>query len=834
MPVIAFHILKIILCSAILFGYYWLALRNKIFHQYNRFYLLASVVLSMTLPFIQINIMHAPETGGADTIRLLKVVSSGNEYLDEIIVTARSNHFTTTQIFQLLYASISLVFLSLFVQSILKIRKLYSDNQHSFTQNICLINTNEKGTPFSFLKYIFWNNNIDISSITGKQILKHELAHVKQKHTHDKLFINAVLIFLWCNPFYWLIRKEMNIIHEFIADKIALEDSDTAAFASMVLQATFPQQNFHLTNQFFYSPIKRRLTMLTKNQHSKAGYIGRVLVLPLMLLTFAAFSLKNITLTQSQSTYNGNTVTIVLNAGHGGNDFGATSLSGKIYEKDITLSITKKIKALNSNKNFNIILTRENDTYQSPQAIATFTNAQNPDLYVSIHLDAAEKNSQNSSGMNVLVAKDNFSNAEKSKLFASAIINEFSNHYPLPVAPNPLQKEKGIWALQEIKCPSVLIETGYISNKKDIDYLMDEKNQEQIARNILNGMERYAANTEKNKVANSKSESDQVNFSTKDTVPNVINFTVKKISVQKNDNASDSTVNTVEGNLRIEKNDMKKMMIIINGKKIDNPSLQNVTINSKTAKVYSSNNKEAIDKYGYEAANGIIIFEEANIEKNEKNGTIIHVDSATLIGVDAVKNELQVEDSKPLYVVDGAIKNELYVKGISPDDIDHINVLKDKHAIDKYGEKGKNGVVEIVTKNKNQKPIKKQQQSKPSLLKATSDTTKPIDDKIFTKVENEPDFIGGMEGWKKYLTTNIDPTLPVQEGWKPGKYEVVVEFIVDKEGNISNVNTINYQGTKTAAHCINLIQKGPKWQPASQNGHIVKAYRRQPISFVIQ
>ena len=626
------------------------------------------------------------------------------------------------------------------------------------------------------------------------------------------------------------------MIHEFIADKIAVEDSDTATFASMILQATYPQQNFYLTNPFFYSPIKRRLTMLTKNKHSKAGYIGRVLVLPVMLFTFAAFSFKTTLLNGNyQSSYTGKPVTIVLNAGHGGKDFGAVSASGKVYEKDLTLSIIKKIKALNSNSNFNIILTREDDTYQSPPEIAAFTNALNPDLYISIHLNAAEKNSQNSSGMSVLVAKDNFSNAEKSKLFASAIINEFSNQYPLPVAANPFQKEKGIWALQEIKCPAVLIETGYISNKKDIDYLIDEKNQEQIARNILNGIERYAANTEKNKAANSKSESEQLNFSTNDTVPNVINFTVKKIFVHNNDNASDSTVNSVEGNLRIEKNDMKKMMIIINGKKIDNTALQNVTINSKTAKMYSSNNKEAIDKYGDEAANGVIIFEVANIEKNEKNETIIHVDSATIIGVDAVKNELQVEDSKPLYVVDGAIKNELYVKGISPDDIDHINVLKDKHAIDKYGEKGKNGVVEMVTKNKSLYPLQKQPQQKPILFKSQTDTIPPvIDDRIFTKVENEPDFVGGPEGWRKYLTTNIDPNVPVQEGWKPGKYEVVVEFIVDKEGNISSVNTINYQGTKTAAHCINLIQKGLKWQPALQNGHVVKAYRRQPISFVIE
>ncbi|MBL0359054.1 MAG: hypothetical protein IPP72_20295 [Chitinophagaceae bacterium] len=99
MPVIAWYILKIILCSAILFSYYWLALRNKIFHQYNRFYLLVSVVLSITLPFVQINIWPAAGADATDTIRLLKVVSSGNEYLDEIIVTTKSNQLNMVQFF---------------------------------------------------------------------------------------------------------------------------------------------------------------------------------------------------------------------------------------------------------------------------------------------------------------------------------------------------------------------------------------------------------------------------------------------------------------------------------------------------------------------------------------------------------------------------------------------------------------------------------------------------------------------------------------------------------------------------------------------------------------
>jgi hypothetical protein len=118
------------------------------------------------------------------------------------------------------------------------------------------------------------------------------VAHVQEKHSYDKIFINFVLVLFWCNPFFWLIRKELNIIHEFIADKKALEDSDTAAFAAMILQATYPLQKFTITNNFFYSPLKRRLAMLTKNKNPRINYVSRLLALPLTALVFFAFTFK--------------------------------------------------------------------------------------------------------------------------------------------------------------------------------------------------------------------------------------------------------------------------------------------------------------------------------------------------------------------------------------------------------------------------------------------------------------------------------------------------------------------------------------------------------------
>lgn len=106
-------------------------------------------------------------------------------------------------------------------------------------------------------------------------------------------------------------------------------------------------------------------------------------------------------------------------------------------------------------------------------------------------------------------------------------------------------------------------------------------------------------------------------------------------------------------------------------------------------------------------------------------------------------------------------------------------------------------------------------------------------EKIFTKVEVSPSFPGGKDAWRTYLVSHLDATMPLMEGWKSGEYQIVVSFIVDKDGNVSDVKTTDYPDSKTAQSCLELIKNGPKWVPAKQNSHIVKAYKKQPITFVI-
>jgi protein TonB len=108
------------------------------------------------------------------------------------------------------------------------------------------------------------------------------------------------------------------------------------------------------------------------------------------------------------------------------------------------------------------------------------------------------------------------------------------------------------------------------------------------------------------------------------------------------------------------------------------------------------------------------------------------------------------------------------------------------------------------------------------------------ENKVFEKVEIEASFPGGESAWRKYLERNLNPNAPVDNGAPEGSYTVWVQFIVDKEGNISDVKALTNHGYGMEDESMRVIKKGPKWVPAQQNGRQVKAYRKQPITFVVQ
>jgi protein TonB len=101
-------------------------------------------------------------------------------------------------------------------------------------------------------------------------------------------------------------------------------------------------------------------------------------------------------------------------------------------------------------------------------------------------------------------------------------------------------------------------------------------------------------------------------------------------------------------------------------------------------------------------------------------------------------------------------------------------------------------------------------------------------DSVLSKVEIEASFPGGTQAWTKYVT---DAILENQGKLKKSDYGTcIVKFIVDTEGNVSDVQATTMKKSRLAKIAVKAIANGPRWTPAQQNGRFVNAYRLQPVT----
>ena len=101
-------------------------------------------------------------------------------------------------------------------------------------------------------------------------------------------------------------------------------------------------------------------------------------------------------------------------------------------------------------------------------------------------------------------------------------------------------------------------------------------------------------------------------------------------------------------------------------------------------------------------------------------------------------------------------------------------------------------------------------------------------DEPFTKVEIPAEFNGN---WEKFLLRNLNADIPVDNGAPTGNYSVLIQFVVDIDGNVSDIKALTNIGFGLEQEAIRVLKQATKWKPAIQNGRPVKAYRQQPITF---
>ncbi|WP_285268829.1 M56 family metallopeptidase [Kaistella rhinocerotis] len=266
---------KVILTSGVMFLYYQLSLKDRTFHHYNRFYLLGTMLISLLLPLLKLSYFTVEVN--SDIYLLLNKLTYTNEN------KTLSHDFGYIQICALVAGLVSVGLLLRFLLALVRIEQFKKRYPKKSFEGIGFYQTDIAEAPFSFFRNLFWKESLPISSDLGRQILKHEMVHIEQKHSWDRVFSEILVAIFWFNPFFHLIKREIALIHEYLADKKAITNSDTKVFAQMLLASRFSGRPLPATSPFLSSNLKKRLTMLKKPK-TKYSYVRRIAALPVVFM----------------------------------------------------------------------------------------------------------------------------------------------------------------------------------------------------------------------------------------------------------------------------------------------------------------------------------------------------------------------------------------------------------------------------------------------------------------------------------------------------------------------------------------------------------------------
>jgi len=252
------YIGKVSLYWTLFYACYWLFLRQHTFFTWNRFYLLGSLLISLSLPFV-IYPESAPQMPALYEVNAAAFTITENQSEDH-------NLFTFANFLWLTYLSGALVMSFILYKNTKQLLSFLKQGEKIDLEDctVVLINSNHVGS-FSFLNWIVINRNDYEHHFDA--ILRHEMVHMQQHHTFDILLVEILKIVFWFNPVLIIYKKSLQEIHEFLADA---EAPNRESYANFLVAYALNAPIASLTNHFFKpSQIKNRIQMIYKNRTSK-------------------------------------------------------------------------------------------------------------------------------------------------------------------------------------------------------------------------------------------------------------------------------------------------------------------------------------------------------------------------------------------------------------------------------------------------------------------------------------------------------------------------------------------------------------------------------------
>ena len=291
MGVFFIYILKSSVCLVLFYLFFRLLLSKETFHRFNRMALLGVLFFSLLIPCIEVTTRHQVEVQQAVlSIEQLLLMAELEATPANVGAVQETSAISWVQIVLLVYwAGILFLACRNIYSLICLFRLIHSGKHEKLEKGVTLVVHNQEIAPFSWMKYIVISRK-DLEE-NGREILIHEMAHIHHRHSVDLLVADICIFFQWFNPGAWLLKQELQNVHEYEADETVINEGVNAKeYQLLLIKKAVGTRLYSMANSFNHSKLKKRITMMLKEKSNPWARLKYLYVLPLAAIAVTAFA----------------------------------------------------------------------------------------------------------------------------------------------------------------------------------------------------------------------------------------------------------------------------------------------------------------------------------------------------------------------------------------------------------------------------------------------------------------------------------------------------------------------------------------------------------------
>ena len=291
MGVFFIYILKSSVCLVLFYLFFRLLLSKETFHRFNRMALLGVLFFSLLIPCIEVTTRHQVEVQQAVlSIEQLLLMAELEATPANVGAVQETSAISWVQIVLLVYLAGILFLACRNIYSLICLFRLIHSGKHEkLEKGVTLVVHNQEIAPFSWMNYIVISRK-DLEE-NGREILIHEMAHIHHRHSVDLLVADICIFFQWFNPGAWLLKQELQNVHEYEADETVINEGVNAKeYQLLLIKKAVGTRLYSMANSFNHSKLKKRITMMLKEQSKPWARLKYLYVLPLAAIAVTAFA----------------------------------------------------------------------------------------------------------------------------------------------------------------------------------------------------------------------------------------------------------------------------------------------------------------------------------------------------------------------------------------------------------------------------------------------------------------------------------------------------------------------------------------------------------------